>query len=72
MARPEKIAYELSDAERRDLIGLIQQGKPLPEKYRPSTSALDFSHGHRSRKGRPFYKEANLLDANFIETHRDG
>ena len=34
MARPEKTAYELSDAERRDLIGLIQQGKPLPEKYR--------------------------------------
>jgi len=31
---PEKTAYELSDAERRDLIGLIQQGKPLPEKYR--------------------------------------
>jgi len=34
MARPEKTAYELSDAERRDLIGLIQEGKPLPEKYR--------------------------------------
>ena len=34
MARNEKTAYELSDAERRDLIGLIQQGKPLPEKYR--------------------------------------
>ena len=34
MARPEKTAYELSDAERLDLIGLIQQGKPLPEKYR--------------------------------------
>ena len=27
-------AYELSDAEKRDLIGLIQAGKPLPEKYR--------------------------------------
>ena len=26
--------YELSDAEKRDLITLIQQGKPLPEKYR--------------------------------------
>ena len=26
--------YELSDAEKRDLIALIQQGKPLPEKYR--------------------------------------
>ena len=34
MARNEKTAYELSDAERRDLIGLIQQAKPLPEKYR--------------------------------------
>ena len=27
-------AYELSDAEQRDLIAHIQQGKPLPEKYR--------------------------------------
>ncbi len=27
-------AYELSDAEKRDLIALIQQNKPLPEKYR--------------------------------------
>lgn len=26
--------YELSDAEKRDLIALIQAGKPLPEKYR--------------------------------------
>lgn len=26
-------AYDLSDAEKRDLIALIQQGKPLPEKY---------------------------------------
>ena len=32
MARPP--AYELSDAEKRDLTQLIQQGKPLPEKYR--------------------------------------
>ena len=32
MARPP--AYELSDAEKRDLTRLIQQGKPLPEKYR--------------------------------------
>jgi len=29
-----KKSYELSDAEQRDLIALIQQGKPLPEKYR--------------------------------------
>jgi site-specific DNA-methyltransferase (adenine-specific)/adenine-specific DNA-methyltransferase len=32
MAKPP--AYELSDAEKRDLTQLIQQGKPLPEKYR--------------------------------------
>ncbi|MBA3902360.1 MAG: site-specific DNA-methyltransferase [Rhodocyclaceae bacterium] len=32
MARPE--TYDLSDAEKRDLIALIQAGKPLPEKYR--------------------------------------
>ncbi len=34
MARLIKEAYELSDAEKRDLTQLIQQGKPLPEKYR--------------------------------------
>ena len=34
MARPTKQAYELTDAEKRDLTQLIQQGKPLPEKYR--------------------------------------
>lgn len=34
MARQEKSSYELSDAEQRDLTTLIQQGKPLPEKYR--------------------------------------
>ena len=34
MSRPIKEAYDLSDAEKRDLIALIQQGKPLPEKYR--------------------------------------
>ena len=34
MARLDKKTYELSDAEQRDLIALIQQGKPLPEKYR--------------------------------------
>ncbi|MBX3121059.1 MAG: site-specific DNA-methyltransferase [Nitrospira sp.] len=33
MAR-ENAHYELSDAEKRDLIKLIEQGKPLPEKYR--------------------------------------
>ena len=34
MARSDKKAYDLSDAEQRDLVTLIQQGKPLPEKYR--------------------------------------
>ncbi|MGE0132404.1 MAG: DNA methyltransferase [Blastocatellales bacterium] len=34
MARHEKKSYELSEAEQRDLVTLIQQGKPLPEKYR--------------------------------------
>ena len=29
-----KQSYDLSDAEKRDLIQLIQQGKSLPEKYR--------------------------------------
>ena len=33
MNKPKK-AYELSEAEQRDLFNLIQQGKPLPEKYR--------------------------------------
>lgn len=34
MSRTVKSNYELSDAEKRDLIQLIQAGKPLPEKYR--------------------------------------
>jgi DNA modification methylase len=34
MARHDKKAYDLSDAEQRDLTTLIQQGKSLPEKYR--------------------------------------
>jgi adenine-specific DNA-methyltransferase len=35
MARPhDSERYDLSDAEKRDLIKLIDQGKPLPEKYR--------------------------------------
>jgi adenine-specific DNA-methyltransferase len=35
MARPhETERYEFSDAEKRDLIKCIEQGKPLPEKYR--------------------------------------
>jgi site-specific DNA-methyltransferase (adenine-specific)/adenine-specific DNA-methyltransferase len=33
MAR-ETSQYDLSDAEKRDLIKLIEEGKPLPEKYR--------------------------------------
>ena len=34
MARPDSTHYELSDTERRDLIKLIEAGKPLPERYR--------------------------------------
>ena len=34
MARQQKEDYQLSDAEKRDLVQLIQQGKALPEKYR--------------------------------------
>ena len=34
MPRPDPTHYELSDAEKRDLIRLITEGKPLPEKYR--------------------------------------
>ncbi len=34
MARHHAQHYDLSDAEKRDLIKLIEQGKPLPEKYR--------------------------------------
>ncbi|MDO8436853.1 MAG: DNA methyltransferase [Nitrosomonadaceae bacterium] len=34
MAKHTKEAYDLTDAEKRDLTQLIQQGKPLPEKYR--------------------------------------
>jgi site-specific DNA-methyltransferase (adenine-specific)/adenine-specific DNA-methyltransferase len=34
VSRPTKQAYDLSGAEKRDLIELIQAGKPLPEKYR--------------------------------------
>src|ERR1700686_3349453 len=34
MARQEKKSYDLSEAEKRDLVTLIQQGKALPEKYR--------------------------------------
>ena len=34
MAKPDKKSYDLSEAEQRDLVTLIQQGKALPEKYR--------------------------------------
>src|SRR5579862_8206907 len=34
MPRPDSDKYELTDAEKRDLVKLIEQGKPLPEKYR--------------------------------------
>ena len=34
MANPPKESYEISDAEKPDLIQLIEQGKALPERYR--------------------------------------
>lgn len=34
MPRPTPFPYDLSDAEKRDLIKLIGEGKTLPEKYR--------------------------------------
>ena len=34
MARPDTDRYELTDGDKRDLIKLIESGKPLPEKYR--------------------------------------
>ena len=34
MARQEKSSYDLSEAEQRDLVTLMRQGKALPEKYR--------------------------------------
>jgi site-specific DNA-methyltransferase (adenine-specific)/adenine-specific DNA-methyltransferase len=34
MSKPPKPAYELTDAEKRDLVQLIQNGRPLPDKYR--------------------------------------
>lgn len=34
MSKTAKPAYELSEHEKRDLIQLIQAGRPLPEKYR--------------------------------------
>ena len=34
MPRPTAEHYDLSDTEKRDLIKLIEHGKPLPDKYR--------------------------------------
>jgi site-specific DNA-methyltransferase (adenine-specific)/adenine-specific DNA-methyltransferase len=34
MARQDKKSYDLSEAEQRDLVTMIHQGKALPEKYR--------------------------------------
>ncbi len=34
MSKSIKLAYELTDAEKRDLVQLIQAGRPLPDKYR--------------------------------------
>ena len=34
MAKQEKKSYDLSEAEQRDIVTLLQEGKALPEKYR--------------------------------------
>lgn len=34
MPRPSTEHYELTETEKRDLIKLIEEGKPLPERYR--------------------------------------
>lgn len=34
MSRPASEHYDLPEQEKRDLIKLIEQGKPLPDKYR--------------------------------------
>jgi site-specific DNA-methyltransferase (adenine-specific)/adenine-specific DNA-methyltransferase len=34
MPRPESTHYDLTETEKRDLIKLIEAGKPLPERYR--------------------------------------
>ncbi|MGD9583651.1 MAG: DNA methyltransferase [Lysobacterales bacterium] len=34
MSKPSKPAYDLTDAEKRDLIQLIQAGRALPDRYR--------------------------------------
>ena len=34
MARPHQESYDLTETEKRDIIKLIEQGRPLPEKYR--------------------------------------
>jgi site-specific DNA-methyltransferase (adenine-specific)/adenine-specific DNA-methyltransferase len=34
VSRQDKKSYDLSEAEQRDLVTLLQQGKALPEKYR--------------------------------------
>ena len=38
MAQPSTEHYDLSETEKRDLIKLIEQGKPLPEKYASNSS----------------------------------
>lgn len=40
MARPQKEAYELTDAEKRDLIQLIQQGKKVIDIFGNDTMTL--------------------------------
>ncbi len=34
MSRPSTEHYDLTEAEKRDLIKCIETGKPLPERYR--------------------------------------
>ena len=41
MSHPAQEAYDLSDAGTRDLIALIQQGKPLPDRYRFTQKVID-------------------------------
>lgn len=34
MSRPTKSAYDLTEAEKRELTQVISEGRPLPEKHR--------------------------------------
>ena len=43
MPRPDP-TIDLTDAEKRDLVTLIQAGKPLPEKYRRTLEQASAPH----------------------------